>query len=178
MNVGLEVEILKWNVRTHRHNFGPFKLTFILSPRSCQFSHGVDRLIGDPSSYVIAILPFVRSRRFEVLLPLLESLIQNRFTWSKMEAEKLQRLHDTLAKLAPRGKVGGLGFRYRRIVWALNLLVISPSTNVKEIVLEHSLIYTTLLNSISAKRLSMVMPKIRAFHKTPSIQILCELAPD
>ena len=30
-----------------------------------------------------------------------------------MEAEKLQRLHDTLAKLAPRGKVGGLGFRYR-----------------------------------------------------------------
>jgi hypothetical protein len=26
-----------------------------------------------------------------------------------MEAEKLQRLHDTLAKLAPRGKVGGLG---------------------------------------------------------------------
>lgn len=80
MNVGLEVEILKWNVRTHRHNFGPFKLTFILSPRSCQFSHGVDRLIGDPSSYVIAILPFVRSRRFEVLLPLLESLIQNRFT--------------------------------------------------------------------------------------------------
>ena len=27
-----------------------------------------------------------------------------------MEAEKLQRLHDTLAKLAPRGKSGGLGF--------------------------------------------------------------------
>mmetsp|Transcript_22802 Transcript_22802/g.45839 ORF Transcript_22802/g.45839 Transcript_22802/m.45839 type:complete len:359 (+) Transcript_22802:38-1114(+) len=27
-----------------------------------------------------------------------------------MEAEKLQRLHDTLSKLAPRGKVGGLGF--------------------------------------------------------------------
>jgi hypothetical protein len=26
-----------------------------------------------------------------------------------MEAEKLQRLHDTLSKLAPRGKVGGLG---------------------------------------------------------------------
>lgn len=26
-----------------------------------------------------------------------------------METEKLQRLHDTLAKLAPRGKVGGLG---------------------------------------------------------------------
>lgn len=26
-----------------------------------------------------------------------------------MEAEKLQRLHDSLAKLAPRGKVGGLG---------------------------------------------------------------------
>ncbi len=27
-----------------------------------------------------------------------------------MEDEKLQRLHDTLSKLAPRGKVGGLGF--------------------------------------------------------------------
>ena len=27
-----------------------------------------------------------------------------------MEAEKLQRLHDTLLKLAPRGKVGGLGY--------------------------------------------------------------------
>jgi hypothetical protein len=27
-----------------------------------------------------------------------------------MESEKLQRLHDTLSKLAPRGKVGGLGF--------------------------------------------------------------------
>lgn len=27
-----------------------------------------------------------------------------------MEAEKLQRLHDTLSKLIPRGKVGGLGF--------------------------------------------------------------------
>ena len=26
-----------------------------------------------------------------------------------MEEEKLQRLHDTLAKLAPRGKSGGLG---------------------------------------------------------------------
>lgn len=26
-----------------------------------------------------------------------------------MEAEKLQRLHDTLSKLAPRSKVGGLG---------------------------------------------------------------------
>lgn len=26
-----------------------------------------------------------------------------------MEAEKLQRLHDTLTKLAPRSKVGGLG---------------------------------------------------------------------
>lgn len=27
-----------------------------------------------------------------------------------MESEKLQRLHDTLSKLAPRGRVGGLGF--------------------------------------------------------------------
>ena len=26
-----------------------------------------------------------------------------------MEQEKLQRLHDALSKLAPRGKVGGLG---------------------------------------------------------------------
>jgi translation initiation factor 6 (eIF-6) len=28
---------------------------------------------------------------------------------AEMEAEKLQRLHDTLSKLAPRGRVGGLG---------------------------------------------------------------------
>ena len=27
-----------------------------------------------------------------------------------MEDEKLSRLYDTLAKLAPKGKVGGLGF--------------------------------------------------------------------
>mmetsp|Transcript_18512 Transcript_18512/g.18595 ORF Transcript_18512/g.18595 Transcript_18512/m.18595 type:complete len:92 (-) Transcript_18512:755-1030(-) len=27
-----------------------------------------------------------------------------------MEADKLQRLHETLTKLAPRGKIGGLGF--------------------------------------------------------------------
>ncbi len=28
-----------------------------------------------------------------------------------MEDEKLQRLHDSLAKLAPKSKVGGLGFQ-------------------------------------------------------------------
>ena len=27
-----------------------------------------------------------------------------------MDPEKLQRLHETLSKLAPRGKVGGLGY--------------------------------------------------------------------
>ena len=27
-----------------------------------------------------------------------------------MEAEKLQKLHETLSKLVPRGKVGGLGY--------------------------------------------------------------------
>ncbi len=27
-----------------------------------------------------------------------------------MEQEKLQRLHETLMKLAPKGKVGGLGY--------------------------------------------------------------------
>ena len=31
------------------------------------------------------------------------------YNFNKMEAEKLQRLHDTLAKLAPKGKIGGLG---------------------------------------------------------------------
>lgn len=31
-------------------------------------------------------------------------------SFNSMEAEKLQRLHDTLSKLIPRGKVGGLGF--------------------------------------------------------------------
>lgn len=32
------------------------------------------------------------------------------WTKNQMEAEKLQRLHETLAKLAPKGKVGGLGY--------------------------------------------------------------------
>ena len=27
-----------------------------------------------------------------------------------MDSEKLQKLHETLSKLAPRGKVGGLGY--------------------------------------------------------------------
>lgn len=38
-----------------------------------------------------------------------------------MEAEKLQRLHDTLAKLAPRGKSGGLGYGSKLIVKHSNL---------------------------------------------------------
>jgi hypothetical protein len=41
-----------------------------------------------------------------------------------MEREKLQRLHDTLAKLAPRGKVGGLGFNsFAKQVEILSLIV-------------------------------------------------------
>ena len=32
------------------------------------------------------------------------------FSVLKMEPEKLQRLHDTLSKLMPRGKIGGLGY--------------------------------------------------------------------
>ena len=50
----------------------------------------------------------------------------NRHKVGGMESEKLQRLHDTLAKLAPRGKVGGLGYssfvKQVSVVKALTLL--------------------------------------------------------